>query len=346
MRYFVLISLMLFSFSASALPEVEMEFYNRVARSVVKIEAHNTNGRASFGSGVVIAEGVVATNCHVTRYAKSIEVIKGGLHIKADEQISDVENDICILKVQGMTAPVVNVAKAKTRLGQEVVALGYVAGLGPRISAGKITSLYEHRGSRVIESTAVFTSGASGGGLFDRQGNLLGLVTFLRHGKEAPQHFSVPADWIYQAMQNLSAKPVAPLEGEAPFWQKSAANQPLFLRAATLRADGQSESLRSVSQSWVNEDSNNADAWFMLGTAHQELGQSDDAIQAYRKAIANDLDHCGAWYGLGLTYMRVHNANESESVLRVLKSLDEKLADKLVHEKTQNCFENGDDVTC
>jgi hypothetical protein len=342
----MLMALVLFAQTVLADTEAQIQFYSRVSNSVVKIEAHNTNGRVSIGSGVMIAEGIAATNCHVTRYAKSVEVIKGGLSVTAEAQISDLERDVCILKAPGMTAPVANRAVGKLRLGQEVVALGYIAGLGPRLSSGEVISLYEHRGSQVIESTAAFTSGASGGGLFDRQGHLLGLVTFFRQGKETPQHFSLPLEWIFQVMQTRPAEPVAPLGNGSPFWQKPPAIQPLFLRAATLNADGQAESLRSLSQSWAEAEGNNPDAWFMLGNAYQQLDRHEDAVTAYRKAVAKDAEHGGAWLALGVSYNRLRNANESESVLRTLKSLDYKLAEKLIAENTQNCFESGDDVTC
>lgn len=346
MRYLMLV-ILLFQFRTSwASTENEIEFYSRMAPSVVKIEAHNTNGRVSVGSGVMIAEGIAATNCHVTRFAQSIEVIKGGLSVTAESQISDLEHDVCILKAPGMKTRIVKKSNAKLRLGQEVVAFGYVAGLGPRMSAGEITSLNEFHNGRVIESTAAFTSGASGGGLFDRDGNLLGLVTFFRRGKNEGSHFSVPADWIFQNLQKLPAKPIGPLKDGEPFWQKTAANQPNFLRAATLNADGQAESLRSLSQSWSEAESNNPDAWFMLGNAYQQLGQDDDAIRAYHKAVSLDADHSGAWLAMGVSHLRTKNTNEGESVLRILKSLDYKLAEKLMLVKIENCFETGDDLTC
>lgn len=346
MRYYMLVIFLLFCRTGWANTESEIEFYSRMAPSVVKIEAHNTNGRVSIGSGVMIAEGIAATNCHVTRFARSVEVIKGGLAVSADSQISDLERDVCILKAPGMNAPVVKKTNGKLHLGQDVVALGYVAGLGPRMSAGEVTSLYEYRGSRVVESTAAFTSGASGGGLFDRQGNLLGLVTFFRHGKDDDFHFSVPVDWIFDALQKIPAKPIAPIEGDAPFWQKAAANQPNFLRAITLRSDGEAESLRSLSQSWTESEDNNPDAWFMLGNANQQLGRFDDAIRAFRKAISKDAEHGGAWLALGVSYVRQRLKGESEAILSVLRSLDIKLAEKFTALKTEYCFENGDDVTC
>ncbi len=346
MRYFGLIFLLLFFQIGWANTENEIEFYSRMAPSIVKVEAHNTNGRVSVGSGVMIADGIAATNCHVTRNAERIEVIKGGTVAIAQAQISDIEHDVCILKAPDMKLKIAKKVNTKLRLGQEVVALGYVAGLGPRMSAGEVTALYEYNGSRVIESTAAFTSGASGGGLFDRNGNLLGLVTFFRRSKEAGSHFSVPVDWIFQNLQKLPAKPIGPIiEGE-PFWQKAAANQPNFLRAATLRADGQVEALRSLSQSWSEAESNNADAWFMLGNAHQQLGQDNDAIRAYRKAVEIDAEHGGAWLAMGVSHVRTKNKDESESVVRILKSLDYKLAEKLMLVKTENCSDLGDEVKC
>jgi serine protease Do len=314
--------------------EDEMVFYSRLAAAVVKVEASNTNGRVSIGSGVLIAEGKVATNCHVTRLAQSIEVIKGGLRETAEAQTSDLEHDICVLHVSNFNALPIAPGRGKPKLGQPVVALGFVGGLGPRLSSGKITSLYEHDGARVIESSAAFTSGASGGGLFDIQGNLLGLVTFLRHGKqEEGHHFSVPADWIYRMLAEKEPQPIAPLGDGAPFWQRSALNQPYFLRAATLQAEGLSLELRNVTEAWTAADRTNADAWFMLGNAHHELGEPQRAIDAYRNAIANDIDHGGAWYGLGMAHAKSGNRKETESVFHVLKGLDENLADKLKQQK-------------
>jgi serine protease Do len=345
-HYIVLVILLLFFQLGWANTENEIEFYSRMAPSVVKIEAHNTNGRVSVGSGVMIAEGIAATNCHVTRNAERVEVIKGGTVAIAEAQISDIEHDVCILKAPDMKLQTVKKTNTKLRLGQEVVAIGYVAGLGPRMSAGEVTSLYEYNGSRVIESTAAFTSGASGGGLFDRNGNLLGLVTFFRRSKDAGSHFSVPVDWIFQNLQKLPAKPIAPIKDGEPFWQKTAANQPNFLRAATLHADGQVESLRSLSQSWSEMESNNPDAWFMLGNAHQKLGQDEDAIRAYRKAVEIDAEHSGAWLAMGVSHVHTKNNDECESVVRVLKSLDYKLAEKLMLVKTENCFDTGDGIKC
>jgi serine protease Do len=328
----LLLGFILFS-PAVAETEDEMVFYSRLAAGVVKVEAQNVNGRVSIGSGVMIAEGVVATNCHVTRNARSVEVIKGGLRETAEAQISDLEHDICVLNISSFNAPAIKPGRSKPKLGQTVVALGFVGGLGPRLSSGTITSLYEYDGGRVIESSAAFTSGASGGGLFDTQGNLLGLVTFLRHGKEEGHHFSVPADWIYRLIAEKEPQPIAPLGDGAPFWQRTAANQPYFLRAATLQAEGLSMELRSVTEAWTLADRTNADAWFMLGNAHHDLGEPQRAIEAYRSAIANDLDHGAAWYGLGVAYSRSGNAKETESVVRVLKSLDENLADRLSKQK-------------
>ncbi len=342
---FVIFSALL-SFSAAAETENEIEFYTRLATSVVKVEAHNTNGRLSIGSGVVISDDAIATNCHVTRGAGSLEVIKGGLRAKVESQISDLEHDVCILQVTGFKAPIATTGSSKAQVGQRVVALGYVGGVGPRLSVGNVTALFEHQGGRVIESTAAFTSGASGGGLFDEQGKLLGLVTFLRHNQEEGQHYSVPLDWIYQVLAKKQAAPVEPIKDGAPFWQQTAANQPFFLRAVTQQTNRQFESMRSITQAWTAADNTNADAWFMLGNAHFNLGDDEKAIGAFRIAISHDLDHRGAWYALGVAYNRAGQPSETESVFLVLKGLDEHLAVKFAKDNLSPCNSTKDIVTC
>lgn len=46
--------------------------------SVVKVIARDAAGKTYMGSGVIIAPGKVATNCHVTRNAEQIVLFKSG----------------------------------------------------------------------------------------------------------------------------------------------------------------------------------------------------------------------------------------------------------------------------
>ena len=50
--------------------------YIPLAMTVLKVEAPSLGGRMNVGTAITVAPGVVVTNCHVTRDATSIRVVK------------------------------------------------------------------------------------------------------------------------------------------------------------------------------------------------------------------------------------------------------------------------------
>lgn len=64
------------------------------------------------------------------------------------------------------------------------------------MSRGRIIGLhYECDGERVIQTSAAFDRGTSGSGLFDRQGRLVGLLTF-KAKAGGNFHFALPVGWL------------------------------------------------------------------------------------------------------------------------------------------------------
>ncbi|HMV52751.1 MAG TPA: hypothetical protein PKC15_03395 [Rhodocyclaceae bacterium] len=62
-----------------AAAEMDSAFVTQLSISVAKVRAHTAQGKTFLGSGVVVATDEVLTNCHVTRDASSIAVVKGAL---------------------------------------------------------------------------------------------------------------------------------------------------------------------------------------------------------------------------------------------------------------------------
>lgn len=278
----------------------------------------------------MVAPGKLVTNCHVTRNASSIAVIKSGLRWETEKQQSDVEHDLCLLYVPAADVSVAQVASGNLKVGQQVYAIGYVGGLGPRFTAGQVRALYNYDGGKVIQTTTPFNSGASGGGLFDEQGRLIGVVTF---GSQLDQtyHFSLPVSWVTHSLALNSAQDVAPLpEDNHAFWQEPEESQPYFLRAAAMEAGKAWNDLLQLAEQWSAVQKNNADAWLALGKAHYQMRQYDQAVAAYRKAIATERDYPQAWYNLGLVYLAQDKKNELKEVHKTLAPLDQELADELV----------------
>jgi S1-C subfamily serine protease len=198
------------------------EVDHSVSSSVVKIRGVDLQQRLFYGSGVVVGEETVATNCHVVRDAVRISVSRGFDLLPVQEEQVDLDRDLCLLKVPKLEMPVARLApQAKIHRGDQVHFYGYPRALGLSYTYGKVSGLPTINQHKIIETTAFFTLGGSGGGVFDGKGRLLGLATFMRHGHSGG-YYLIPADWII-AVRQLPQMKVAPLEGHT-FWEKPPAH--------------------------------------------------------------------------------------------------------------------------
>ncbi|HET7402615.1 MAG TPA: serine protease [Usitatibacter sp.] len=193
--------------------------YLPIAASVVRVEAVLEGGRLSVGSGVTVAPAIVATNCHVVRDSGSIRVAGGGVMWEVDGEVGDARHDVCFLRVPGWSGHPVALAQSDApEVGATVVALGFTAGAPIRPRMGNVRALREIDGAQVIEADAQFNSGSSGGGLFDEDGTLVGLLTFRRRNSTT-SFYALPVEWVRQGIPREDQwESVKPLEGAAPFW--------------------------------------------------------------------------------------------------------------------------------
>jgi hypothetical protein len=321
-----LVLLSLLPFAAAA--EMDFQTLQGLTLSLQKVEAANPDGSVSIGTGIMVAPGYVVTNCHVTSRAVAINVVKGALHRRVGSQHADVEHDLCILHAPGAAGDkVARLREDPPRLGEQVHAIGFIFGVSPRFNTGEVNGLYEFDGGKVVQTTTPFSSGASGGGLFDREGRVVGIVTF-KYRAGGAQHFALPVKWVTEAMASFRGGPVAPLEG-VPFWQRPRDSQPYFLRAATLEAEDNWFGAAELAQRWTEAEPGNASAWHMLGKAQQRLKRHELSIHAYTVAVALDAGNAEAWYGLGLGYNRTGEGSRTDGIQRILLSLDPDLARKL-----------------
>jgi len=210
------------------------------ADSLVKIRAVAADGSQSFGSGVVIATNLVATTCHVTREAKTIEVAHGAECSVATVESGSTMHDLCLISVPKLDLPAVAIrASESLHLGERVIAAGFSGGGDLAVRDGVVEGLYRYDGGNVIRTSATFDTGSSGGGLFDEEGALVGLLAFkARSG--AKLHFALPADWALPgSMVSSLLGPVAVSSERSAFWERPRASQPPFLGHAMLEAASQ-----------------------------------------------------------------------------------------------------------
>lgn len=188
-----------------------VDVYESVSRSVVVVYGHDSAGKRNIiGSGVVLPGGDVATACHVVRNASSNVVKHGGKEYEAQIAHADFDRDVCLLRLPAPISPAVKFGSSEfLKIGQRVYAVGAPKGLELTLSEGVVSSFRSVQEGRYIQTTAAVSPGSSGGGLFDEEGQLVGLVTFyVKDGQQL--NFAVPVEWIpgeRQQQPNSNKKP-------------------------------------------------------------------------------------------------------------------------------------------
>ncbi len=299
--------------------------------SVLKIEVLRVQGGYSLGSGVVVRPNKVVTNCHVTRDASQIHILRGGARWLVESQAVDMERDLCVLHAPGIRAGAVKLGRsADLKVGQTVTALGYTGGLGIQNSPGDVVALHRHDAGKVIQSSNWFSSGASGGGLFDDDLRLVGILTYRLRGGAA-HYFAAPVEWLRTMLDdNARFEPVTPIAANLlPYWQKPVAMQPNFLRAALLERDSNWTELESLASQWTASDADDAEPWYLRGLALAQLDRLPDARQALERSV--DIEHAfsEAWFRLGLVYLRQGQRELAGTARAKLEALKSNLAFKL-----------------
>jgi tetratricopeptide (TPR) repeat protein len=72
-----------------------------------------------------------------------------------------------------------------------------------------------------------------------------------------------------------------------------------------------------------------ASAYFRMGLEHAYLGDIWQSIEALKEAVRIDPDYAQAHHALGIMYLLMENLNSALNEYKVLKKLDQKLADSL-----------------
>ncbi len=256
-----------------------------VAGAVAKVRVRESNGTLTWGSAVLLSYERLLTNCHVITAQENIRVYYAGQRRSAELDRQDRYHDLCVLRAAGVIGPT-PVASGALAVGESVFAAGYPGGGELKITSGRIVALHDYDGGKVIQVSAPFAFGASGGGLFDEGGRLIGVLTFkARAGGNF--YFAVPVAWVRAFERPDQAREPASL---TPFWRLSYEKQPTFLRAVSLEVNEKWEALAELGEKWTKESPLEPAAWAALGTALHHLKWSDEAQVTLEEADRLELE--------------------------------------------------------
>lgn len=199
------------------------ELAETVKPSVVEVTTEQVTTNAFFGqyvtsgagSGVIISEdGYIVTNNHVVSGASQIKVkVNDAKEYTATLVGRDSESDIAVLKIDatGLTPAVIG-SSAALSVGNYVVAVGNPLGqLGGTVTDGIISALdrevkIDDQTMNLMQTNAAVSPGNSGGGLFNAQGQLIGIVNAKSSNTEAEGlGFAIPIDDAMKVAQELMA---------------------------------------------------------------------------------------------------------------------------------------------
>jgi serine protease Do len=254
------------------------------AAAVYKIRVIG-GGHVTDGSAVLIAPGRLLTACHVIRRAESIRVGREDLKWLAYPAMTDIEHDLCVLAVAGLSAatPAAIGPTENLRLSDPVIAAGYPRGGKLDVSHGEIKGLHAHDGASVLQVSTSFDHGQSGGGLFDAAGRLIGIIGF-KAVAGGNFHYALPLAWAGDAIPGQAATTTVHHHHEQAFWERPSAEMPLFLLAASLEANRDWKALHGVAQEWVTADEYNPASWLCLGRILTRLKRDQAAARAFAQA--------------------------------------------------------------
>lgn len=321
---FLIVFIALLSFappSIAAENEKMMEAYF----SVVMVRGYQETGGLAYGSGVVVGDNKVITNCHVLRKSKQPWVSRGEDTYHIVSVKTDAWHDLCLVSTFGLPFKPATIGKSTDlRFGQQVIAFGHSNGVpAPLTSVGNVEGLFPAEHGKIIRSSAKFLIGASGSGLFDAEGRLVGINTFKTSGKGGGAHYAVPIEFL-APLELQPEQKTFPVDGKA-LWEEDEDKKPFYMQAAVPEVRQDWMKLAEVAQNWTRAEPQSTEAFYTLGLAYENLSKADLAAQAYKKSADIEANNHEAWVKIGTLAKARGDTAEMHRAQLALNNIDKDL---------------------
>lgn len=207
--------------SASAETLSVSDVANEALKSVVEIRTESVTSdqymqqytSSGAGSGVILSQdGYIATNYHVIDGANTITVRDyDGNEYKATLVGSDEKTDLAVLKIEATgLSPVTFGDSSSLKVGDTAIAIGNPLGeLGGTVTTGIISALdreiqINNETMTLLQTNAAINPGNSGGGLFNENGELIGIVNAKSTGEAVEGlGFAIPSNIAKTIIEDL-----------------------------------------------------------------------------------------------------------------------------------------------
>lgn len=287
------------SFSSAADPSM----------SVVRMRAVDPGGIEHWASGVVVAPEQVVSTCHSFPSLGELWITRlGGRPMRAVLKHADLGHDLCLFQVSGLNAIAATMGTSRSLRKTEAVKSFTFDGVSPSESRGTILALRPLDDALYIQVSIPVSPAESGGGLFDSQGNLVGILNDYLPDEDL--NFAAPAEWIKEIPNRAAGgfKFVVANEGsERLNWLN---------KSMALEKKRDWKGLASWAKQWAAQEPGDRWAWFSQAIAYLNLERYCRAALAYRTGLAIKPDYAPAWVNLGTAYARLGNYAQAEQAYR------------------------------
>jgi formylglycine-generating enzyme required for sulfatase activity len=185
--------------------------WTMICEPAIALERPSAPMERPSGSGVIVhQDGYVLTAHHVIFNARRIVIVTPGeFRAPAVLVSTDQEHDLALLKVDmvGLSEAPLGYA-GSVRLDEDVIAVGYQFGLKEiTVTRGHVAAVRTRGVQRVFQVDAAVNPGNSGGAVFNRRGEVIGILTtkFTHPSGIVPEGmaFAVPISYATPLLANI-----------------------------------------------------------------------------------------------------------------------------------------------
>lgn len=281
----------------------------------------SSNNEKSSGTGFAIStNGYIVTNHHVIDKAKSIEVkgVNGNSSKKLNAElvVSDEKNDLAIIKINdplfsSLGSIPYTVRQGVADVGESVFVLGYplTSSMGEevKLTNGIVSSKTGFQGDiSTYQISAPVQPGNSGGPLFDKNGNLIGVVN-AKHTMAENAGYAIKFNYVKNLIellpQTISFPQVNLLNGKGLTDQVKIASNYTYLIVVNDKVTSYNSSNSNSSQKKSATSEQNASVYYKKA---QELWENKDhrgALEQINLSIDASPNYSGSYFFRGYIYL-------------------------------------------